>query len=76
MYMPWVPCKNCGKEIIKAGITEIVGHKDMILKTPERWWDSTNEALAELRLAGVKCFMYDGKIGDVVSTFNGEIWFP
>jgi dCMP deaminase len=76
MYMPWVPCTECGKAIVDAGIIEIIGHKDMISKTPERWWDSTNKALEELRRQGVKCFMYDGKIGNVVSTFNGEVWFP
>ena len=76
MYMPWIPCEGCADEIKKAGIAELVGHKAMIMKTPERWWESTNKALEDLKRQGVICRMYDGKIGNVFSTFNGEVWTP
>jgi dCMP deaminase len=76
MFMPWVPCLNCGEYIFDAGITQIVGHKAMIIKTPERWHESTNKAIEYLLSKNVKCLMYDGSIGGVTSTFNSEIWFP
>jgi len=76
MYMPWIPCTPCAEEIMQAGIVELIGHKAMIMKTPERWWESTNTALENLKKTGVRCCMYDGSIGNVFSLFNGEIWTP
>jgi len=76
MYMPWVPCTDCAKAIIDSGIQYLVGHKQMIMKTPERWRDSTKYALGLLRQCGVGLYMYDGKIGGVQSLFNGEVWEP
>jgi len=76
MYMPWVPCTPCASAIIDAGIKKLIGHKEMIMKTPERWWASTNNAINLLAKCGVKTFMYDGKIGGVKSLFNGSEWEP
>lgn len=76
MYMPWVPCTECAKAIIDSGIEKLVGHKQMIMKTPERWRESTEYALELLRKCGVELLMYDGKIGGCQSLFNGEVWEP
>jgi dCMP deaminase len=76
MYMPWVPCTPCAYAIIDAGLNELVGHKAMIMKTPERWQDSTDYALKLLNDAGVRLRMYDGEIGDVEGLFNGILWKP
>lgn len=76
MYMPWVPCTECAKAIIDSGIQTLVGHKDMIMKTPERWRESTEYALELLRQCRVGLYMYGGKIGGVKSLFNGEVWEP
>jgi len=76
MYMPWVPCTDCAKAIIDAGIQKMVGHRAMIMKTPKRWWESTDYALTLLADCGVELFMYDGAIGGVNSLFNGEEWEP
>lgn len=76
MYMPWVPCTECAKAIIDSGISNLVGHKQMIMKTPERWRGSTEYALELLRMCRVGLYMYDGKIGGVQSLFNGEVWEP
>lgn len=76
MYMPWVPCTECAKVIIDSGIEKLVGHKQMIMKTPERWRESTEYALELLRKCKVGLYMYDGKIGNVKSLFNGEVWEP
>jgi hypothetical protein len=59
-----------------SGLCAYVGHQSMVSKTPERWWDSTDEALQLLKDKGISCLLYVGHIGDVVSHFNGEIWQP
>lgn len=76
MYMPWVPCTPCAKAIIDAGIKMLIGHKETIIKTPERWWESTGYALDLLKKCGVRSCMYPGKIGEVEAMFDGEIWHP
>lgn len=76
MYMPWVPCTPCAKAIIDAGIITLIGHKALIEKTPERWWESTVYALKMLDRAGVRTVMYDGEIGKTDHLFDGEIWHP
>lgn len=76
MYMPWVPCTDCAKAIINSGIKTLIGHKELIMKTPERWHESTDYAMQMLEMCGVERFMYEGKIGDVDHLFNGEIWEP
>lgn len=76
MYMPWVPCTDCAITIIDAGIETLIGHKEMIMKTPERWQESTDYALDLLEKAGVKKLMYVGKIGGVENLFDGKIWMP
>ena len=59
MYMPWVPCVPCANAIIDSGIKKLIGHKEMIMMTPERWWESTGEAIGQLKKCGVEMCMYD-----------------
>lgn len=79
MYMPWVPCTPCALAISDSGISTLIGHKQLIEKTPERWWESTEYALEILRKAGIELLMYDGKIDEtnnLTHLFNGKIWHP
>jgi len=76
MYMPWVPCTPCANAIIDAGIKILIGHKEMIIKTPERWWNSLNYALNLFEKSGVKTFMYSGKIEGVKSLVDDLEWYP
>ncbi|MFA5888373.1 MAG: deaminase [Candidatus Nanoarchaeia archaeon] len=76
MYMPWVPCEPCAKAIIGAGIEMLVGHRDMIIKTPDDWWKDIEPALARLKRCGIRFVMYDGKIGNVKALFRGNVWEP
>lgn len=76
MYMPWIPCTPCATAIVDAGIKKLVGHKELIMKTPERWQNSTNYALSVLERGGVESLMCEGEIRGVEHLFNGEVWKP
>ena len=76
MYVPWVPCTPCSTAIIDSGISKIICHKDLIAKTPERWWKSTGYALELLEKCGVKVCAYEGEIGGVENLFDGVLWRP
>lgn len=76
MYSPWSPCTPCAEAIVGAGIKRLVVHKDIMIKTPERWRASIDTAFELLEKSGVERVMYDGKIGGVSNLFNGSEWYP
>lgn len=76
LYVPWYACADCARAIIGAGIAQIIGHKQMFDKTPERWKASIADGDAMLDEAGVRRVNYDGPIGRVRVLFDGEYWTP
>lgn len=76
LYVPWYACDNCARAIIGAGITEVVGHKQMFDKTPDRWKASIEAGNQMMDDAGVRRRLFDGEIGDCESLFDGAIWYP
>ena len=76
MYMPWAPCYGCAEKMVDAGIKRWVGHKEFIMKTPENWQESLDQALTLFSGAGVERFMYEGKIGGVRGLHRSIEWQP
>lgn len=76
IYMPWFPCFHCAEAIVDAGITKLIGHSAMINKTPESWFESMKESSKLFRNAGVRCFAYEGEVGEVKGFFEGKEWNP
>ena len=79
MYCPWYACTDCARAIIQAGIAEVIGHKTILDKTPDRWKETIDIALGMLDDAGVKNSFVggeEGELGAVGVLFNGEIWYP
>ena len=79
MYCPWYACTDCARAIIQAGIVEVIGHRTILDKTPDRWKETIDIALGMLDDAGVKHSFVggeEGELGAVGVLFNGEIWYP
>jgi dCMP deaminase len=76
MYGPWIACVDCARAIINSGITTVVAHEDIMLKTPERWEESIAIALGMMKESGIRMLMYKGRIGRVKALFDGDIWEP
>ena len=38
MYAPWFACADCGRAIIQAGISEVIGST-----WPEKWWNESRD---------------------------------
>ena len=76
MYLPWMPCTDCAEAMVKGGVEMLIAHEQLILKTPERWHRSLEEARELLYDNGIAILAYDGKIGGVTHLFNGEYWEP
>jgi deoxycytidylate deaminase len=76
LYAPWFACADCAKAIIAADIGCVIGHKTIMDMTPPRWKDSIDTAITLLQEAGVKLYLYDGKIGGCKAFFDTKEWFP
>jgi dCMP deaminase len=80
LYVPWFSCAPCARAIVSAGIARVVGHKQMMDKTPERWVASIKAGDVILDEACVQRIYYDGPIFNATENFqvlfNGEFWTP
>lgn len=78
MYCPWYACIDCARAIVAAGISTVVGHWQMYMKTPERWRESVDIGIQILEEGGVRHYLADGEIGNenLQLRFNGGVWTP
>jgi len=74
---PWAACCHCAQDIISCKrVTRLIVHKQRQEKTPERWKQSIDFALKDIRDSGITIHEFDGKIGGVEIIVNGERWQP
>jgi dCMP deaminase len=77
MYAPWLACSDCAQAIIQSGIKSVIGHKQIVDKTPDYWLKSVTAGAKMMMEAGVEVYLVDCKIGEGLAVrFNGEIWRP
>ena len=77
LYVPWFACCDCARAIIIAGISRVVGHTQIMIRTPRRWMDEIAAADEMLDEAGVKREYYEGQLFDNFEMlFNREVWTP
>lgn len=78
LVCPWAACTDCAKEIIAAGITTLVIHKQAHDRTPPGsvWLDDIVIAHEMLREAGVEIIAYDGKVDGPPVLHSGVVWTP
>lgn len=76
MICPWFACDSCARAIILSGVRHVIGHKQRMAETPERWKANVNEALVMMKDCGVTMDFYDGEIGCQPIIVNGQPWQP
>jgi deoxycytidylate deaminase len=76
MVMDWVPCTECAKVIVDSSISNVIGHEEKIIKTPEHWDESCSHALNILKIGRVDFKMYSGKIGGCKNLMRNHVWEP
>ena len=78
MYCPWICCADCARAIIQAGIKRVIGHKDIIDMTPDRWKSTCGVGIQMLKDAGIQCGFWEGKVckDNIRIRFNGELISP
>ena len=54
-----VPCSNCGRAIINAGITEVYCKKEDTTRNREKWDEESARTLKMFEESGVRVIFYD-----------------
>ena len=73
MYGAWVACPDCARDIIEAGITELVGHHHPSMDDRPDWNIGIQAAFDLMREAGVKIRIVEGNIGAKIRFAGKEI---
>ena len=55
-----IPCADCARAIINAGVRKIFCEKEMIVKNKEKWAESAERSLLMFQEAGVHIELYEG----------------
>lgn len=76
MVCPFAACEVCARMIVAAGISRLVVHRDLMLRTPERWNTSVLRGLARMRASGVEIVSIEGPIDGSDIRFDGKTWNP
>ena len=76
MVCPWFACADCARAIVLNGIKRVIGHKQRMEQTPERWKASVDAGLDLMRLHDVELEFWEGELGCNKIIVNGELWQP
>jgi dCMP deaminase len=76
LVCPWASCPDCARAIVLSGITKVIGHKQALDRTPDRWKVEIDVGFEILHGGGVEYVAYDGKIGNITHLFDGKLWAP
>lgn len=76
LFCPWFACSDCARAIILTGVTKVIGHKQRMDQTPERWKASVKAGLDLLESHNVKLEFLDANLGCTPIIVNGQSWQP
>ena len=76
MFCCWAPCVPCASRIIEAGVGTLIVHKQMHMRTYEKYLASIETAIGYLKRARVAYEAFDGYIGGCQGLMSNEVWEP
>ena len=76
LFCPWACCCNCAIAIIDSGIKKVIAHKQAMERTSDHWKRQIEVAVEMMKEAGISYSLADGKVGEISSLQNGEVWYP
>lgn len=76
LVCPWFACDACARAIVMCRIRKVIGHKQRMDTTPERWRASVDAGLNILRSGGVELRFVDHVFNVEPIRVNGQLWVP
>lgn len=76
LVCPWFACDACARAIVMCGVRKVIGHKQRMDTTPERWQASVDAGLSILRAGKVELRFVDHVFNIEPIKANGELWVP
>lgn len=76
MFCPYFACVDCARAIIAAEIKLVIGHKEIMDRTPERWKESIAQGRKLFDAAGVNYCEWSGLLVCPPVKHNGEDFHP
>ena len=74
MYTNGIPCMDCARGVIQAGLKKVIVHKEWVENTPPHWEDHAKRSTIMFMEAGIKVDIYDGPIlGPLTGLRDGEL---
>ncbi len=73
IYTNGIPCMDCARGIIQAGITEVIVDKKWDDKNPEMWREQAKRSLEMFNEVGVKVRYWNGEILPIEKFMRGEV---
>lgn len=74
MYTNGVPCTDCARGIIQAGLKRVIVHKEWVDNTPPRWKEHAQRSDIMFMEASVDVDIYDGLIlGPLTGLCDGRV---
>ncbi|MBU2612508.1 MAG: CMP deaminase [Nanoarchaeota archaeon] len=72
IYTNGIPCMDCARGIIQAGITEVIIDKKWDEKNPDIWKKHAGRSIAMFKEVGVKIRLWDGKVLKIKKFMRGK----
>jgi len=72
LYTMGIPCADCARAVIQAGITKVVVHKPWNADNTEKWVESCRRSKEMFQEAGVKLIEWDGEILQIEARQHGQ----
>jgi len=72
IYTNGIPCMDCARGIIQAGITEVIIDKKWDEKNPDIWKKHAERSIAMFKEVGVKIRLWDGKVLKIKKFMRGK----
>lgn len=76
MFCPYFSCVECSRAIINSNIKVVIGHKNVLDLTPDRWKQSIQKGRELFDKANVLYCEYEGTINAPSVMMNGELFTP
>ena len=73
LYTQGVPCADCARAVINAGIKQVIIHRDFGGDDRKKWSESLDKSTEMFRECGVRVVSWDGELVKPKKYLSGEV---